>query len=393
MSVGLFHGQAGNFARDGGLQMQTGHGVGGLRGPGRRVRARLASAALASVASSLALLAACGGGEPALPGGPSSEGKGGTLGTGPVVGEGGVAGTAAGNGGGTGAAAVGSSTPSGSTGGGAAGGDAASPAAGTGGVPGAGELPLPPGTVAGGAAGSSPSIGGVGGRRGGAAGSIGSVMPPLRGGVGGRGEPAQGGRRGPSGGAPGFGGDGGSGGYGGYGGAAGAMGSTPDLTCTYPAVTDDLTPWQQDDTQRTLEEDLTRVATGMAGAWHGHVTTPWVPVYEVTMSFTADGHYGARCAWSSNACCVAMYYGTDDDTPLKRYAFDSVTTIGKVSGSIDIIFGGDYGGQQVPYYESGYQGTLKNVELDATGNRLRFDFIYGDGYGPLKYDLERVATP
>ena len=54
---------------------------------------------------------------------------------------------------------------------------------------------------------------------------------------------------------------------------------------------------------------------------------------------------------------------------------------------IDII----YGSPTVPYYESGYQGTLQNAQLDATGNRLQFDFIYGGEYGPLHYDLQRVT--
>jgi len=38
-------------------------------------------------------------------------------------------------------------------------------------------------------------------------------------------------------------------------------------------------------------------------------------------------------------------------------------------------------------------GELKNVELDATGNRLRFDFLDGGQYGPVSFDLGRVAAP
>ena len=36
---------------------------------------------------------------------------------------------------------------------------------------------------------------------------------------------------------------------------------------------------------------------------------------------------------------------------------------------------------------------LKNVQLDPTGNRLRFDFLYDGTYGPLRYDPERVTPP
>lgn len=231
----------------------------------------------------------------------------------------------------------------------------------------AGQVPPPPGTAGtGGTAGGSSPMRGMGGRRGG--------------GEGGRPLPGQGGRLGELGGR--IGGTG-AGGYGGYG------GSSPVVTCDYPAVTNDLVPWQQDDRQRTLEEAVARVAGGMAGDWRGFSSTPWVPPYAVTMSFNADGHYGGKCVWSSNECCEALYYGTDDDTPLKRYSLDSVTTTGEVNGRIDII----YGSPTVPYYESGYQGTLQNAQLDATGNRLRFDFIYGGEYGPLHYDLQRVSSP
>jgi len=232
----------------------------------------------------------------------------------------------------------------------------------------ASQLPLPPGI--GGVMGGAPS--GLGGRRGGGAGGSPAVAPPR--GEGGRDQTANGGRLGSS---PGQGGQG------------GASASTPTDSCVYPSVTDDLSLWQQDDTRRTLEEDIARVATGIAGDWRGFVSTPWIPLYEVRMSFDSDGHYGGSCSSSSPSCCRAMYYGTDDDTPLKRYTLDSVTTTGAVNGSIDII----YGGSSVPYYESGYQGTLRNVQLDLTGNRLRFDFWYGGTYGPLQYDLERVTTP
>ena len=71
---------------------------------------------------------------------------------------------------------------------------------------------------------------------------------------------------------------------------------------------------------------------------------------------------------------------------------DTVNTAGAVSGTIETIFGNPANG----YYESGYQGTLEKVTLDATLNRLRFDFWNGgstEGYGPLQFDLQRVTTP
>ncbi|HEY4184498.1 MAG TPA: hypothetical protein VGP07_05480 [Polyangia bacterium] len=208
--------------------------------------------------------------------------------------------------------------------------------------------------------------------------------------VGGVGTP--GGAAGAPGGAAGA--PGGLGGFGGIappssGGGAGGGAVGPAICDAPPPVVNDLAPWRDDATPRTLEGDLAWVTGGMPGDWRGFVTTPWIPTYEVRLSFTANGGYAARCTWSSNMCCVAFYYGTDDDSALKTYTIDSITTAGKVGGTIDIIFGTALAG----YYESGYQGVLKNVVLDATGNRLRFDFWNGGEYGPVQFDLQRLTAP
>jgi len=191
-------------------------------------------------------------------------------------------------------------------------------------------------------------------------------------------------------GAGGVGGWGAVGGFGGFAGAAGvggqAGGTEVGGTCDYPGTTFDPGVWQPDQTPRTLDAALAHVRSGFPGHWQGVVTTPWVPPYDVTLTFGADGSYSGACQWSSNMCCVAFYYGTDDDTPLKQYALDTVTATGQVGGPIDII----YNYQAAGYAESGYQGDLRHVELDATGNRLRFEFWYGGEYGPLKFDLARA---
>lgn len=124
-----------------------------------------------------------------------------------------------------------------------------------------------------------------------------------------------------------------------------------------------------------------RTKNGMVGVWHGVAATPWVPPYEVDIEFRADGSYSARCSVGSNECCIAFYYGTDRDTPLKRYRVEDATLSGNVIGEIDIDFG---------FALAGWQGELSHIELDASGNGLRFEFARDDGYGPLKYDLRRV---
>jgi len=189
-------------------------------------------------------------------------------------------------------------------------------------------------------------------------------------------------------GAGGWGGVGGFGGFGGFAGVGGQAGGTQVAdACDYPETTFDPGSWQPDQTPRTLDAALAHLKSGFPGHWQGVVTTPWVPPYDVTLTFGADGSYSGACRWSSNMCCVAFYYGTDDDTSLKQYALDTVTAAGVVGGPIDIIY--DY--QAAGYAESGYQGDLRRVELDATGNRLRFEFWYGGQYGPLKFDLVRAA--
>ena len=176
---------------------------------------------------------------------------------------------------------------------------------------------------------------------------------------------------------------------GGAGGAAACMPWMP-MTCSFPPLAISLAPWEADEQQRSLDEALERAIAAIPGDWHGTATSPWEPPYEVSLSFTTAGGYSAHCAWSSNMCCVAFYYGTDDDTPLKRYQLDQISIEGHLSGSIDIVFSYPDGLGGVRYDRSGYDGAMKEVELDATRNRLRFQFWYGDHYGPILYDLERT---
>jgi len=120
---------------------------------------------------------------------------------------------------------------------------------------------------------------------------------------------------------------------------------------------------------------------GIVGVWHGLASTPWIAPYEVDLEFRVDGSYSGRCTRGSDVCCVAFYYGTDRDSPRKRYRVQDATLSGNVIGQIDIDFG---------FALAGWQGELSQIELDASGNGLSFDFARDDGYGPVKYDLRRV---
>jgi hypothetical protein len=130
----------------------------------------------------------------------------------------------------------------------------------------------------------------------------------------------------------------------------------------------------------------------LAGDWRGAVTTPWTQPYSVLASFGADGSYSARCVENSDVdgggCCRAFYYGSDRNSALKRWSLTQASPDGSVSGSIDIAF--CYDGE--PCYAPAWQGELRRLERDATGNRLAFEFWRNDGYGPVRFDLERAAS-
>jgi hypothetical protein len=129
------------------------------------------------------------------------------------------------------------------------------------------------------------------------------------------------------------------------------------------------------------------IQRSMVGTWRGVVQTPWTTPYRVAVTFTADGHYSARCTELPASCCVAFYYGPDDDTEIKQYRVDTVSLDGSVSGEIDIAFAYDEG-----YDFPAWQGELSQIERDASGDGLRFEFRTSTGYGALEFDLRRESA-
>jgi hypothetical protein len=168
-------------------------------------------------------------------------------------------------------------------------------------------------------------------------------------------------------------------------GAASDAGSSTSY-CPYPNYP--ATEWSPEAwvpvATRDAAELLAGVQAAIPGRWEGLATTPWTTPYRVELTFTADGHYSGRCAEVSGDCCVAFYYGSDDDTPIKRYRVDDATLSGNVFGEIDIAFASDDG-----YGLPVWQGELSNIQRDASGNGLRFSFSTSTGYGPIEYDLRR----
>jgi hypothetical protein len=125
-------------------------------------------------------------------------------------------------------------------------------------------------------------------------------------------------------------------------------------------------------------EALMRVKTGVIGTWTGTATTPWVPAYHVTFTFDSYTHYSAKAAPDANGV-PALYYGTDDDTPNKRYGITDIQANGDATGTIDVCF--DVGGCN--------RSKLQAIQLSADLSRLKFYFMFRDETGPLEYDLTR----
>lgn len=128
----------------------------------------------------------------------------------------------------------------------------------------------------------------------------------------------------------------------------------------------------------TEGEQLAWYAKNIQGTWVGVMSTPtWGgPDCKVTFTFYAST-YSAR---GLDGSCVALYYGSDDDSPEKKYRLDDITAITEAQGDITVWFGP---GNTNP-------GIIQHVWI--SGNQLTFE-VYKTGYGPLVYSLARVANP
>lgn len=159
-------------------------------------------------------------------------------------------------------------------------------------------------------------------------------------------------------------------------------------SCESP-VTRKLSPFValEPDTELSVKSQLALARRALVGDWHGVVTTPWVPQYQVTASFGDDGSYSAHCDTNSDAnnggCCRAFYYGSDLDSELKRWSVSSVNADGSVEGDLDVAF------CYQDCYLPGWQGKLRRVHPDQSGQRIRFEFWTDEGHGPIAFDLER----
>lgn len=172
-----------------------------------------------------------------------------------------------------------------------------------------------------------------------------------------------------------------------------SAGAASDADCSSPplAALADWAPRGAGANDSSAAQALADARRVLAGSWHGVATTPWTAPYAVVTRFSAQGGYSAHCAQNSdydgqsNGCCRAFYYGSDQDSALKRWALSSVNEASAFNGTLDIAF--CYDGEAC--YAPAWQGEIVGLDYDATGNRARFELWTSDGHGPIKLDLER----
>ena len=122
------------------------------------------------------------------------------------------------------------------------------------------------------------------------------------------------------------------------------------------------------------------LAAGVIGTWVGCATTPWTPMYRVTFVFREDGSYSAKSGEGLDGQrMVALYYGTDEDSDLKRYYLTDLQASRLGLGEIDVYF--DVG--------TVVRDQLRNIRL--MGDKVEFEMFHFGQYGPLSYRLERAS--
>jgi hypothetical protein len=103
-------------------------------------------------------------------------------------------------------------------------------------------------------------------------------------------------------------------------------------------------------------------------------------MYKVTFVLRQDGSYSAKSGEGLDGQrMLALYYGTDKDSPLKRYYLTDLQASGLGLGEIDI------------YWDSGsvVRDDLRNIRL--MGDKLEFELLHEGSYGPITFRLNRVS--
>ena len=142
-----------------------------------------------------------------------------------------------------------------------------------------------------------------------------------------------------------------------------------------------------------IDPFLRQTAANLTGSWLGRASAPkgwWPDFWEVAIDFTAttayDGTYLARAKPDG----LPFYYGSNDAVcdPLRKWRITGVFADG-AAGEIDVPFDNSPQGCGLP----AWQGTLKAIAFDASGNRAQMPFQANGGAGYVAYDLWRACPP
>jgi hypothetical protein len=121
------------------------------------------------------------------------------------------------------------------------------------------------------------------------------------------------------------------------------------------------------------------LADQLVGSWSGTNSNPWTDPYAVTADFRSDGTYSAN----SDSEYWALYFGPDDDTPLKTYEVTSVLQSGAGQGSIAFVWVDNV----VPTVRI---GELRTIVFTGPDDVLLETWDRAT-YGPVYLELQRVG--
>ena len=122
----------------------------------------------------------------------------------------------------------------------------------------------------------------------------------------------------------------------------------------------------------------------LVGVWIGNVSNPWTGPYNIELEVFNNGNYSAhslsayKYPYGVEVLFAAFYYGTDNDSDLKKVEINDLYATGKASGEIIIFFDPDT-----------TIGSLNQVAISNNGDNLQFEFWHRNQFGPLVYKLTR----
>jgi hypothetical protein len=123
---------------------------------------------------------------------------------------------------------------------------------------------------------------------------------------------------------------------------------------------------------------LAQLRQQMIGTWRGQMTSPFQGPQSVQFIFRASANYSAA---NFTGMGPALYYGTDDENPRKKYEVNDIHTNGDGKGIIVVTFNAN----------SGNEGEIDRIRVCNNGQQLDFVFFptWLGRIGPFEYRLAK----